>query len=70
MSWPRVGEEGWGGLRGYTTLDNLRENLALLWEARVGEVDLEVVLVLEAVEEVEVMEKVEWRQQLHSSPLY
>lgn len=70
MSWPRVGEEGWGGLRGYTTLDNLRGNLALLWEARVGEVDLEVVLVLEAVEEVEVMEKVEWRQQLHHSPLY
>lgn len=32
------------------------------------EVDLEVVL--EVVEEVEVMEKVEWRQQLHSSPLY
>lgn len=34
------------------------------------EVELEAVLVLAVVEEVEVMEKVEWRQQLHSSPLY
>ena len=34
------------------------------------EVELEVVLVLEVVEEMEVMGKVEWRQQLHSSPLY
>ena len=57
-------------MQGYTTLDNWRGSLALLWEARVVEVDLEVVLVLEVVEEVEVMEKVEWRQQLHSSPLY
>lgn len=34
------------------------------------EVELEAVLVLAVVEEVEVMEKVEWRQQLHSSSLY
>ena len=48
----------------------MRGNLALLWEAQVEEVELEVVLVLEVVEEMEVMGKVEWRQQLHSSPLY
>lgn len=55
-------------MQGWTLLDNLRGNLALLWEAPVVEVELEVVL--EVVGEVEVMGKVEWRQQLHSSPLY